>query len=238
MRSRPDTLDLYLMKPGPCPYLKGQTEQKVITVLDETTAPVSPFLTQRGFRRMQNMYYRQQCPACKACLASRLKLKEFMPNRSFRRILYKNANLTYSVVNPDATPEDYALFTRYLQERHSDGEMAKMSHADFLAMMEESPTETRFLICRDGERTVGIMLFDEMPDGTSAVYSFFDPAEEKRSLGTWMILKLAEYTVGTDRPYLYLGFWVRNSPKMEYKARFQPLELFVDEQWIDFRAAP
>lgn len=238
MRTRPDSLDLYLMQPGPCPYLPGLTEQKVITVLDDFTAPLSPLLTQRGFRRTQHMFYRQQCPNCRACIASRLRLAGFRPDRSFRRVLYKNERLTYSVVSPDAMPDDYELFTRYLQARHAEGDMAKMPYSDFLAMMEDSPTDTRFLICRDGSKTLGIMLFDEMPDGTSAVYSFFDPAEEKRSLGTWMILKLIEYTIGTERPYLYLGFWVKNSPKMSYKARFQPLELFIDENWIEFQAAP
>jgi leucyl-tRNA---protein transferase len=234
MRTRPDALELYVTPPGPCPYLEGKTEQKVLTALDEVTAPLAPILTQRGFRRMQNMFYRQQCPACRACIATRLKLKEFLPNRSLRRVLYKNENLTYSIVSPDTTPEDFALFTRYLEGRHADGEMSKMTRADFIAMMEESPLETRFLICRDGPRILGMMLFDELPDGTSAVYSFYEPSEEKRSLGTWMILKLAEYTVGTERPYLYLGFWVKNSPKMAYKARFQPLEIFLNEAWVDF----
>lgn len=238
MRTRPDALDLYLMQPGPCPYLPGQTEQKVMTALDELTAPLSPLLTQRGFRRTQHMFYRQQCPACRACIASRLKVRDFVPGDSFKKLLKKSRNLTYTISQPDAMPELYELFTRYLSARHSDGEMAKMPYADFLAMMEDSPTDTRFLTCRDGEKIVGVMLFDEMPDGTSAVYSFFEPSEEKRSLGTWMILKLIEYTAGTNRPHLYLGFWVKNSPKMSYKARFQPLELFIGENWIDFRAAP
>ena len=237
MRAPPDSLDLYLLKPGPCPYLEGQTEQKVATLLDENTAGLAPFLTQRGFRRMQNMFYRQQCPACRACLATRLKLEEFKPGDSFRRILKRGAGLTVAVEKPEASEENFALFSRYLNARHDDGGMANMTHADFIAMMEQSPTDTRFLVCRDGDRKIAIMLFDEMPDGTSAVYCFFDPDEEKRSLGTWMILKLAEYTAGTGRPYLYLGFWVKNSPKMEYKARFQPMELFINEKWQAFDAA-
>jgi leucyl-tRNA---protein transferase len=239
MRTRPDTLDLYLTQPAPCPYLKGQVEQKVITVLDDVTAPLAPLLTERGFRRSQHMFYRQQCPACRACIASRLVLKDFRPGEGLRRVVKKNAALSYAVTEPDASPENYDLFSRYLAARHQDGEMAKMSYGDFLPMMEEYPAGTRFLVCRDGPKTLGIMLFDEGPDGTSAVYSFFDPAEEKRSLGTWMILKLAEYTAGQGKPYLYLGFWVKGSPKMEYKARFQPLEIFVNEQWIAFTdAAP
>ena len=235
MSTRPDTLELYLTQPGPCPYLKGQIEQKVITALDDRTAALAPLLNARGFRRMQNMFYRQQCPACRACIATRLRLADFRPGESFRRILKKNAGLAYSIERPDASEENYALFTRYLQARHGDGDMAKMPYSDFLMMMEEYPADTRFLVCRDETQALGIMLFDEMPDGTSAVYSFFDPAMEKRSLGTWMILKLAEYTAGTGRPYLYLGFWVKGSPKMEYKARFQPLELFMNEQWVTFK---
>ncbi len=234
MRIRPDALELYVTKPGPCPYLEGQTEQKVLTALDEVSAPLAPLLTQRGFRRMQNMFYRQQCPSCRACIATRLKLKDFKPGDSFRRVLKKNAQLIFSVDAPDASDENYALFSRYLKARHDDGGMTNMSYTDFIAMFEDTPTDTRFLTCRDGERIIGIMMFDELPDGTSAVYSFFDPEQEKRSLGTWMILKLAEYTAGTQRPYLYLGFWVKNSPKMAYKARFQPLEMFMNENWVDF----
>lgn len=234
MRNRPDALELYVMPAGPCPYLEGQTEQKVITVLDDFSAPLAPLLTQRGFRRTQHMFYRQQCPACRACLATRLKLGEFAPGDSFRRVIRRNKDLSYSIETPDASEQNYALFQRYLKARHDQGGMSDMSYADFSTMMTESPMETRFLVCRKEGRTLGIMLLDEMPDGTSAVYSFYDPDEEKRSLGTWMILKLAEYTYGSGRPYLYLGFWVKNSPKMEYKARFQPLEIFLNENWVPF----
>jgi arginine-tRNA-protein transferase len=233
-KPKPDSLDLYLTQPGPCPYLEGQTEQKVITMLDDASAPLAPLLVERGFRRMQKMFYRQQCPACRACIATRIRLADFRPEKKFGRILKRNAGLTARVERTAASEENYALFRAYLDWRHAGGEMAKMSYADFRTMMEEYPAETRFLICRDGAATLGIMLFDELPDGTSAVYSFFSPAHEKRSLGTWMILKLAEYTLLSGRPFLYLGFWIRESPKMAYKAKFQPLELFEDEGWSDF----
>lgn len=232
--TRRDALQLFLLPPGPCPYLPGLVEQKACTVLDVTLAPLAPLLLERGFRRSQNMFYRQRCPSCNACQSARIRLKDFKPGDSFRRVLKKNADLSCSIEKPRATMALYELFADYLHSRHSDGGMTEMSFGDFTAMMEQYPDDTRFLVIRQGTIVKGVMLIDETPTGTSAVYSFFDPAEEKRSLGTFMILKLAEYTAALGKPHLYLGFWVKGSPKMAYKAKYQPLELFINERWVNF----
>ncbi len=235
--TRRDSLQLFLLPPGPCPYLPGRIEQKACTVLDKTLAPLASLLLERGFRRSQNMFYRQRCPGCRACQSARIRLKDFKLSDSFRRVLKKNADLSYSIEPAKATMVLYELFADYLHSRHSDGGMTDMAYGDFTAMMEEFPDDTRFMVFRQGEAVKGVMLVDETPDGTSAVYSFFDPTEEKRSLGTWMILKLAEYTLSVGKPHLYLGFWVKGSPKMAYKAKYQPLELFVGERWVEFNEA-
>lgn len=230
-------LQLYLLPPGPCPYLKGLTEQKAATLLGPEDADIAPLLIERGFRRSQGMFYRQRCPACNACTSVRIRLKDFAPSSGFRRILRKNNGLSYAIEPARGTPALFELFQRYLKTRHGDEGMAEMDFEEFRLMMEDSPMETHFMTVREGERTVGVMLFDEMPDGASAVYSFFEPEMEKRSLGTWMILKLAEYTAMGGKPYLYLGFWIKNAPNMAYKARFQPLEMFSNERWVDFDQA-
>jgi arginine-tRNA-protein transferase len=231
---RIDALELYLTAPGPCPYLAGRVERKVLTVLDADTAAIAPLLNARGFRRTQQMFYRQECPGCRACIATRLKLKDFKPGRSFRRILKRNADLVTSIEKPEGNDENYALFSRYLKARHGGGGMENMGYADYAGMMEDSPIDTRFLTARKNGALLAVMLFDDLPDGSSAVYSFYAPEEEARSLGSWLILQLAAYTKDSGRPYLYLGFWVKGSPKMDYKARFQPLEIFVNEAWVDF----
>ncbi len=232
--ARRDALQLFLLPPGPCPYLPGQLEQKACTVLDKSIGGLAPLLLERGFRRSQNMFYRQRCPACSACQSARIRLKDFKLGDSFRRVLKKNADLSFSIEPAKATMPLYELFADYIHSRHGEGGMTEMSYGDFTAMMEEFPDDTKFFVVRQGEIVKGVMLMDEMPDGTSAVYSFFDHRDDKRSLGTYMILKLCEHTASIGKPYVYLGFWVKGSEKMAYKAKYQPLELFVGERWAEF----
>lgn len=234
MTAKPTTLQLYLLPRSPCPYLDGQTEQKAATMLEKTEAELAGRLIERGFRRSQGMFYRQKCPACQACIASRIRLKDFRPGSGFRRVLNKNADLSFTIEPSVATFPLYEIFSGYLQTRHAGGGMSEMSYGAFQQMMEDFPADTKFLVARQGEKVLGVMQFDDLPDGASAVYSFFLPEEEKRSLGTWMILKLCEYTANAGKPYLYLGFWVKQSQKMSYKAKFQPLELFIGEKWVEF----
>lgn len=235
----PTSLQLYLLPPGPCPYLAGRTEQKAATLLDKGGADIAALLIERGFRRSQGMFYRQRCPACSACLPARIRLADFAPSAAFRRVLGKNRDLSFAVGPPAASPALYDLFIRYLKARHGEEGMAEMSYDSFALMMKDSPVQTRFMTARDETGAVmGVMLFDETPDGVSAVYSFFEPGADRRSLGTCLILKLAEYTAKGGKPYLYLGFWVKDSPGMAYKSRFQPLEVFMDERWVDFSSAP
>jgi arginine-tRNA-protein transferase len=229
------SLPLYMTEPAPCPYLDGRMEQKLFTVIDKDSAEAAPQLIERGFRRSQGMFYRQKCPTCQACIGVRLRVAEFN-DKKFARILRANADLSWSVEKPAADFKMYELFSRYQQSRHAGGQMGEMSFGDFKAMMEDFPDDTRFLIARAGDVIKGVMQIDELPDGTSAVYSFFEPEEAQRSLGTWLIVKLAEYTKQSGRPYAYLGLWIKESRKMAYKARFQPLEMFVQEKWLPFGA--
>ncbi|HYD17966.1 MAG TPA: arginyltransferase [Patescibacteria group bacterium] len=237
MNVKSTTLQLYLLPAAPCPYLEGQIEQKVATLLNPAEMPLAPRLIERGFRRSQGMFYRQKCPTCRACIAARIRLRDFQPNDSFRRVLRKNEDLHFTIEESQASFPLYELFSKYLHTRHPDGGMTEMAYGAFQQMMNESPMDSKFLVARKGDEILGVMQFDELPDGASAVYSFFNPDEEKRSLGTWLVLKLCEYTANAGKPYIYLGLWVKGSQKMSYKARFQPLELFVDERWIDFDAA-
>lgn len=228
-------LPFYLTPPAACPYLGGRTEQRLLTFIEKEQAGLTPSLLAAGFRRSQNMFYRPHCPACTACLSVRLPVADFVPDKGFRRILRRNADLRTDIRIATCDENLYRLFHNYQMARHADSEMAAMTIDDLAALIEDHPGTARLMHCTKGEQTLGVMLLDETTHATSAVYSFFDPAENRRSLGTWMILKLIEYTQVSGREFMYLGYLIRQSPKMAYKERFQPLQILIKNEWIDFK---
>lgn len=225
----------YLTPPAPCPYLAGQTEQRILTFIERPQAGLSSALLAAGFRRSQNMFYRPHCAQCAACLSVRIPVAGFAPDKSFRRILRRNSDIQTDIRPAQNDENLYRLFRTYQRERHADGEMAAMTIDDLADMIETHPGTARLMHCTKNGKTIAVMLFDETARTTSAVYSFFDPAENRRSLGTWMVLKLIEYTKATQRDFLYLGYLIRQSPKMAYKERFQPLQILIKNEWIDFK---
>ena len=149
-----------------------------------------------------------------------------------RRVLNRNADLTMVEVPAQATGEQFRLFSAYQRKRHGDSDMARMTMADFVSMIDEGRLETSVFEIRDSEdHLVGCILTDRLADGFSAVYSFYDPAQERRSLGTYLILKLIEHCMLCEQPYVYLGYWIEGSRKMTYKARFRPLEQLGRDGW-------
>lgn len=223
----------YRMPLRPCPYLPGRTEQNIFTELaGPGNTRLYNMLTLAGFRRSHSIAYRPACPDCQACIAVRVMVDEFAPRRSLRRVLAVNADLTEVEVPATATVEQYRLFSHYVASRHHDGEMADMTYADYQAMVEESPLPSLLTEYRDTDgRLMAACLSDRLADGLSAVYSYFDPAEERRSLGSYVVLKLIERTRALGLPYLYLGYWIAESGKMAYKARFRPLEALGAGGW-------
>lgn len=232
----------FVTAPQPCPYLEGRAERKLFTTLrNPDAAAVNDFLSLRGFRRSQGVVYRPSCSGCSACLSTRIPVDGFQPGRTLRRIMARNADLTRHAADAQATEDQYDLFRRYLDRRHADGGMAEMDAFEFAAMIEETPVRTRVVEYRrapnreKGERgpdvLVAACLTDVLADGLSMVYSFFDPDEPRRSLGAWMILDHLEIARAAGLPYVYLGYWVPGSPKMDYKARFTPFEIYQGEAW-------
>jgi arginyl-tRNA--protein-N-Asp/Glu arginylyltransferase len=223
----------YTTAPQPCPYLSGRTERKVVTELAGVTAEsLHDRLSRGGFRRSHNIAYAPVCPACNACVPIRIRAREFQPNRTQKRIAKLNADLTISEMPPRATAEQYQLFQRYQHARHGEGDMATMSFYDYRAMVEDTPIETSIVEFRDRqERLLGACLTDRLGDGLSAVYSFFTPDSDERSLGTQAIIWLVQRAVELDLPHVYLGYWVEESRKMAYKAKFKPSEILRAGQW-------
>jgi arginyl-tRNA--protein-N-Asp/Glu arginylyltransferase len=225
----------YMTPPMPCPYLEGRVERKVFTQLQsgaKDSQQIHEALAVRGFRRSHNIVYKPLCEGCSACVPVRVHAPTFSPSRSQCRVLRINNDLTAEAVPVVATSEHFGLFQRYQTTRHAEGDMAIMSVDEYRAMVEESPIETILIEYRGGgDQLVGVSLTDRMGDGLSMVYSFFDPAQPRRSPGTAMILQHIAQACAEDLDYLYLGYWISDSPKMAYKSRFQPLEALGPTGW-------
>ena len=231
--SLPQSHQFYVTAPQPCPYLPGKVERKLFTALQGDGARrLNDVLSHQGFRRSQNVLYRPSCAGCSACLSARIVVGEFRPTRGQRRVARRNADLARSPRSPCATLAQYQLFRRYLDARHATGGMADMDMGEFSAMIEESPVRSMVIeYHRPGGQLVAVCLTDILADGVSMVYSFFDPELQRESLGSFVILDHIALAAEMRLPYVYLGYWVPGSAKMDYKARFQPLEIFADSAW-------
>ncbi|MGB7260702.1 MAG: arginyltransferase [Albidovulum sp.] len=231
----------YVTAPQPCPYLDGRSERKLFTALQgENAEKLNDALSKQGFRRSQNVLYRPSCAECTACLSARIRVADFEPSRSQRRIQRKNSYLRRDATSPWATEDQYALFRSYLDSRHADGGMADMDIFEFAAMIEETPVKSRVVEYSaapepDEQRRhlTAVCLTDVLDDGLSLVYSFYEPSKAGDSLGTYVILDHIEIARRSNLPYVYLGYWVPGSRKMGYKAGFAALEIYKNGRWQD-----
>ncbi len=230
--SLPRSHQFYVTAPQPCPYLAGKIERKLFTALQGAGAgALNEVLSHQGFRRSQNVVYRPSCAGCSACLSARIIAGEFRPSRTHRRILRRNAGITRFATGPLATDAQFRLFRRYLDARHATGGMADMDLHEFAAMVEETPVRSRVIEYHLDGALVAVCLTDVLSDGVSMVYSFFDPDLRSHSLGTYIILDHVAMASEAGLPYVYLGYWVPGSPKMDYKRHFRPLEIFHAGEW-------
>ncbi len=229
----------YVTAPQPCPYLEGRMERKLFTALQgDYSEKLNDSLSKQGFRRSQNVLYRPSCAECAACLSARVRVADFAPSRSQRRVERRNADLKREATSPWATEDQYALFRDYLDSRHADGGMADMDIFEFAAMIEETPIRSRVIeyTASDGKgrrELAAVSLTDVLDDGLSMVYSFYDPDRARTSLGTYVILDHIRIAREAGLPYVYLGYWVPGSPKMGYKANFSALEVYKNGEWQD-----
>jgi arginine-tRNA-protein transferase len=238
-------LRFYLTAPSPCPYLDGRFERKVFAHLPLSDgANVNDSLTQIGFRRSQNIAYRPACEACDACVSARLPVERYAFSRSERKILNRNRGFTRHLVEAEATAEQFELLRAYLNARHGGGGMSDMTWPDYVAMVEDTAVRTHIIEYRAPSTghgpgdLVACALVDLLSDGLSLVYSFYDPTLSRNSLGAFVILDHLVQAKLTRLPYVYLGYWVQGSPKMDYKARFRPLELLKPGGWVRLEDIP
>ncbi|HXS03062.1 MAG TPA: arginyltransferase [Rhodanobacter sp.] len=229
---RSEPVRLFQTLPHACGYYPERTAQNL--VLD----PAAPQLDQlygpaleRGFRRAGGHLYFPHCPQCHACTPCRIDVKNFQPDRAQKRCLKRNADLKISEHVPGYNRERHTLYERYLQGRHPGGGMEDADASDFRRFLTAAWSPTLFLELRLDQQLLAVAVTDMCRNGISAVYTFYDPAQTARGLGTFAILQQIELARRRDVPWLYLGFWIDGHPKMDYKRRFRPLQIRTADGW-------
>ncbi|MBU2886425.1 arginyltransferase [Gilvimarinus agarilyticus] len=227
------TLKLFATAPHPCSYLDGE---EATTVFIDPAADVDSALytelSQLGFRRSGSHLYRPHCAQCQACLSCRIPVRLFRPNRNQRRCLKRNSDLNVSWIDNIDTDEHYQLYEQYINTRHRDGDMYPPTREQYKAFLSSEWGSTQYIEYRLGDKLAGLAVCDRLLDGLSAVYTFFDPELEKRSLGAFVILQQIAKAQELSLPYVYLGYWIKECPKMNYKTQYRPLELLVNKRWV------
>ncbi len=225
-------IQFYLTAPYDCSYLPGQRARSQVatpTHLIDSTAYGA--LIRAGFRRSGQFTYRPHCENCKACVPVRVVVAHFVPNRTQRRCLKRNQHFAARFLPLDFKDEHYALYRSYLGSRHAGGGMDRDGPDQYTQFLLSSNVDSVMVEFREGDTLVMVSVVDQIEDGLSAVYTFFDPAYEKLSLGVYGVLWQIELARRLDLPYLYLGYWIGESRKMAYKKQYPPLEGLVDGRW-------
>lgn len=223
--------------PHACSYLPGREARLAWVDPAWLAIPgVYTALIEHGFRRNGEDVYRPHCGACQACVSVRIPVAEFAPDRSQRRNWRRNADLTARAAAAEFRDEHYRLYLRYQESRHPDGNMARVSAAEYLGFLACEWQDTVFVEFRQGDRLLAVAITDRLADGLSAVYTFFDPDEPQRGLGTYAVLHTIERARAAGLRWCYLGYWVAGSRTMDYKQRFRPLEARVGDRWLSVAA--
>lgn len=228
-------IPLFLSPEHPCSYLENKTaETAVVDPNLDINMGIYAALAKMGFRRSGSMIYRQHCAECQQCLSVRIPVDDFVLRRNHRRILKANADVQLVDQSAKPDPDLFKLYQAYTADRHADGDMKNSSLEEYMGFLTAPWSNTRFLVFSEQHTAIAVAVTDLFDDGLSAVYTYFTPDMEKRSLGTYAILRQIEHTKSLGKPYLYLGFWIRDSQKMAYKANFRPLEIFAENTWKRF----
>ena len=228
-----DQAQFFLTPQHPCSYLPRNNAQTLFFDPRETvTPPLYQSLTDQGFRRSGSHLYRPHCGSCQACVPTRLPVEEFKLTRSQRRTLKRNSDLTVRVEEATFTKRHYHLYERYISLRHADGDMYPASEDQYRSFLLSPWSNSLFVSLYKDEQLLSVAVTDQQQHGLSAIYTFFEPTETKRSLGTLSILQQISLCQELELPYLYLGYWIRDCDKMSYKINYRPTELFVNNAWV------
>lgn len=231
-------IKVYTTFPHRCSYLEG--EEATTLFVDPRQKLSQELYTQLsllGFRRSGDHVYRPHCSRCSACIASRVRVNEFQPGRTQRRISRKNQDLRIELSESINDDEAYSLYRHYIESRHSDGDMYPPQRDQYESFLNDGLGCANYYRLYSGNRLVAVTVADRMLDGLAAIYTFFDPEQPERSLGTEAVLLQIREAKAMGLPFVYLGYWIDGCRKMAYKSNFAPLELFIDGQWQQHKTA-
>ncbi len=225
-------LNFFLSAPQPCGYL---ADKKAISLFADPDADMSTslysYLINQGFRRSADYVYRPHCEHCRACIPVRVHAPSFTAKRSQKRTWKKNGDLSIAATRPEFKQEHFLLYKKYLGSRHPKGDMSAHNAEQYFNFIKSAWCPSILYEIRLKEKLLAVAITDQVNDGLSAFYTFFDPDEEKRSLGVFSVLIQIEEVKKMNMPYLYLGYWIKACHKMNYKSNYQPLEYFLDNEW-------
>jgi arginine-tRNA-protein transferase len=233
---KPTQLSFFITPPHACPYLKEETAKTVFLSPDiHPDKPLYSALINQGFRRSGEHIYRPQCDSCQSCISIRIPVSQFKPNKQQKRTLKKAIGLSMSVTPAHFNQQHFQLFDRYISERHKDGDMYPTSPNQYKEFLLNDWIECNYLNFIDpmNQKLVTTAVYDQVEDGLSAVYTYFDPDYSKYSPGRLAILKLIDLAKQQNLPYVYLGYWIKNCDKMAYKGDYRPIECFVKDRWVN-----
>lgn len=229
------TLKYHTTHPYPCGYLSDRMARSEV-VAPEQTIDTQTYaeLMHQGYRRSGRFVYRPQCEQCRACLSVRIKVDAFDPNRTQRRCWKKHRHLTVRQNKLYFDWKHFALYQRYQARRHADGVMTQDNHEQYQNFLLQSHVNTSLISFHEPEHLRMVSIIDLLPEGISSVYTFYDPDIGQASFGTYNILWQIQLCRALKLKYLYLGYWIKEHHKMNYKANFQPLEVLLDGRWLPF----
>jgi arginyl-tRNA--protein-N-Asp/Glu arginylyltransferase len=225
-------IKLFQTEPHACSYLPGR---------DSTTAFVDPEmsvdpeiyerLSMVGFRRSGSYLYTPMCTACRACVPARLPVAQFRPTRAQKRCLKRNVDLKVAQCDSIDLEKHYPLYAKYISERHAGGDMSPPTKLQFEQFLGEAWECTQYLEFYLDDELIGCAVVDVLPDSLSAIYTYFDPAHDRRGLGNLAVLLQIQMAARMDKRYVYLGYWIEDCQKMNYKKQYQPIELLQENSW-------
>lgn len=226
-------LDFFATPEHDCSYLP---DEQATTMFADPKVTVDKTLyselSELGFRRSGQHYYRPHCDTCHACTPIRVSAQEFEPSRSQKRVLKKNKNVQGQMLPADFHEDHYLLYEKYILNRHADGDMYPPSREQYRSFLVNGHSTTQFIELSEDGQLLGIAVCDQLDDGLSAIYTFFDPDHDSKSLGTYAVLWQLDQAKKMGLHYLYLGYFIKQCRKMSYKTQYSPFEARINNQWL------
>ena len=234
MTSSRNPIKLFETVTDQCPYLEHELSASILVDPEEIIKPeLFSLLSRSGFRRSGKMLYSPKCPNCNSCVSVRIPSHLFKASRSQKRVSRKNNDLTVTIEEVSFQQKHFELYLKYQQHRHPESTMCDDDPEKYTSFIKSDYSDSKFVCFYKGTQLLGLCVVDQFAGGISAVYTFFDPEESHRSLGTYAILYLLKLARLRDIPYVYLGYWVDQSNKMDYKRNFKPMEGYQNRQWVE-----